>query len=261
MLGWVMSTFPKTVTIVIPVYNEALAIRELLERVCRAELPPGMQRQVVVVDDGSTDPTSKAVDVFLSEHPDYAKFVTHFSSHINHGKGAALRVGFRLATGEVIIVQDGDLEYDPKDYKVLLEPFVDPQVQVVYGSRFMFGSPEKMKWLNLLANRILAFSATALYGQNLTDEATGYKVFRRSVLDRFELHCRRFEFCPEFTGKVLRSGLKILEIPISYNHRGIFEGKKIRARDGFIAIWWLFKIRFNFIPTANSRAANVTKRV
>lgn len=239
-----MQPAPKIVTIVVPVYNEALAIREILHRVCRAELPIGTERQVVVVDDGSTDTTADLIDGFIAENPAFSGFVNHFSSLINHGKGAALRAGFKLAKGDVIIIQDGDLEYDPKDYKILLEPFNKPEVDVVYGSRFMNGYPHKMKILNLIANRILAISTTLLYGQHISDEATGYKVFRREVLNRFVLNCRGFEFCPEFTGKVLRSGLKIVEVPISYDPRGILEGKKIRARDGFIALWWLIKMRF-----------------
>lgn len=231
-----------TVSVVIPVYNEAPAVSEVLRRVCKASLPAGFDSEIVVVDDGSTDHTIETIEEFRLEHPEYADRVRVHESLINHGKGAALRAGFKIAEGDIILVQDGDLEYSPSDYASLLEPFADPAVQVVYGSRFFHGAPKGMKLPNLLANLILSFTTTLLYGQRITDEATGYKVFRRSVLDRFELSCRRFEFCPEFTGNVLKAGFRIHEVPIHYNPRGILEGKKIKASDGFVAIWWLLKV-------------------
>ena len=245
------------VSIVIPVYNEALAISEVLRRVCKAPLPAGFESEVVVIDDGSTDRTGASLREFLDEHPEHSSRLKHHDSLINHGKGAALRAGFRIATGEIVLVQDGDLEYSPTDYPALLEPFRDPDVHVVYGSRFLDGAPRGMKLANLVANRILSLAATLLYGQRISDEATGYKVFRRSVLDRFELRCRRFEFCPEFTGSVRRAGFHIHEVPIHYDPRGILEGKKIQARDGFIALWWLFKVRFGRREPAAAAAAKV----
>lgn len=232
------------VSIVIPVYNEALAIPEVLRRVCKAPLPAGFEAEVVVIDDGSTDRTIASLREFLEEHPEHATRLKHHESLINHGKGAALRAGFRIASGEIVLVQDGDLEYSPSDYPALLEPFRDPQVHVVYGSRFLHGAPRGMKLANLVANRVLSLAATLLYGQRISDEATGYKVFRRALLDRFALQCRRFEFCPEFTGKARRAGYRIHEVPIDYDPRGILEGKKIQARDGFVALWWLLKVRF-----------------
>ncbi len=237
-----MDAIVPKVSIVIPVYNEAPAISEVIRRVCKAPLPPGYAKEVVVVDDGSTDATIPSIREFCDEHPEYASILRVHESHINHGKGAALRAGFRIATGDIIVVQDGDLEYSPADYVNLIEPFAEDSTHVVYGSRFMRGFPHGMKRANLIANRILSITATLLYGQKITDEATGYKVFRRTVLDSFELQCRGFKFCPEFTGRVLNSGVRIHEVPIHYNPRGILEGKKIRALDGLIAVYWLVKV-------------------
>jgi glycosyltransferase involved in cell wall biosynthesis len=232
------------VSIVIPVYNEAPAVAELMRRVCKAPLPTWCDMEVVVVDDGSTDHTMTAIHEFSEEHPEYKSRIKIHQSLINHGKGAALRAGFKIAAGDIVLVQDGDLEYSPSDYQTLLEPFADPDVHVVYGSRFARGMPKGMKLRNLLANLMLSAATTLLYRQRITDEATGYKVFRRSVLDHFELGCRRFEFCPEFTGNVLKAGFRIHEVPISYEPRGILEGNTIRASDGLVAIHWLFKIWF-----------------
>jgi glycosyltransferase involved in cell wall biosynthesis len=226
------------------VYNEAPAVAELLRCVCKAPLPDWCEMEVVVVDDGSTDHTMETIREFAREHTEYAPRLRIHESLINHGKGAALRAGFKIAAGDIILVQDGDLEYSPSDYATLLEPFSDPDVHVVYGSRFLRGIPSGMKRRNLIANLVLSATATILYGQRITDEATGYKVFRRHVLDHFELACRRFEFCPEFTGNALKAGFRIHEVPIHYEPRGILEGKKIRASDGIVAITWLLKVWF-----------------
>lgn len=182
---------------------------------------------------------------FLDEHPQYASEIVVHRSLINHGKGAALRAGFALARGDVILVQGGDLEYSPSNYPELLAPFRDENVQIVFGSRFLNGFPKGMKLPNLVANLILTYATRLLYGARISDEATGYKVFRASVfLEKFSLSSRRFEFCPEFTSKALRVGFEINEVPIDYNPRGILEGKKIRAWDGFVALWILVKNRF-----------------
>ena len=214
-----------------------------MNRVLHAPLSQGTELEVIIADDGSTDSTVLIVREFLNEHPQFKNLVVLHRGLINHGKGAAVRAGMKLATGDIVIIQDGDLEYSPLDYPVLLAPFENSDVHVVYGSRFLNGVPPGMRWLNRLANLILSFVTSALYRVALTDEATGYKVFRRSVLDRIQLQSRGFEFCPEFTSKVLQAGYSIVEVPIRYNPRGILEGKKIKARDGFIAVWWLLKLK------------------
>jgi glycosyltransferase involved in cell wall biosynthesis len=226
------------VSIIIPVYNEFSTFNQVLERVLQAPLPGGCSKEVVVVDDGSTDGTTH----MLGEHSRSGLIVAHHSI-LNFGKGTAVRIGLTLASGEAIIIQDGDLEYDPNDYARILEPIVKGEADVVYGSRFL-GKPMGMAKKNLVANRILTAAANILYGARLTDEATAYKAFRTSILREMSLECKRFEFCPEVTAKTRRLGYRIHEVAISYNARGIAEGKKIRARDGFEAIWTLLKYRF-----------------
>ena len=240
------------VSVVIPVYNEALAIYELLRRIFQADLKDSYEFEVIISDDGSTDETIDQVKRFVADHPQEGLQIKLHSGLINHGKGATLRAGFKLVSGEIIIIQDGDLEYSPADYTNLLKPFSNPNIHVVYGSRFLQGNPKGMKFLNLLANKILTLTTQVLYQQPLTDEATGYKVFRSGLLKDVSLKCRGFEFCPEFTSKVLQFGYKIVEVPISYNPRGILEGKKIKATDGFIAVWWLLKLRLSFLLSKKS---------
>jgi glycosyltransferase involved in cell wall biosynthesis len=223
-------------SIIIPVYNEFRTFSQVLERVRNAPLPAGVDKEIIVVDDGSTDGTSSLV-------AGCAGTVVVHHSILNFGKGTAIRIGITKATGDVILTQDGDLEYDPNDYAAILQPFIDAQADVVYGSRFRRGHP-MMAWKNWLANRILTTATNLLFAASITDEATAYKAFRTPVLRRIALQCRRFEFCPEVTAKIRRIGCQIREVPISYNARGIADGKKIRAADGFIALWTLIRYRF-----------------
>lgn len=225
------------VSIIIPVYNELFNVERVISRVMAAPMPAGCSRELIVVDDGSTDGTSELLQKYANE----PLMVIH-QSVVNFGKGAAIRIGLAKAKGDLILIQDGDMEYDPNDYPKILQPLVDGTANVVYGSRFM-GSVEGMEWANWLANKLLTLTVNILYGARITDEATAYKAFRRDVVEGFRLKCLRFEFCPEITAKFLRTGNSILEVPISYNARGYNEGKKIRWYDGVDAIWALFKYR------------------
>jgi dolichol-phosphate mannosyltransferase len=225
------------ISVIIPVYNEFQTFNQVLERVQRAVLPDGCSKEIVVVDDGSTDGTTQ----ILGEHV-RAGVIVGQHSELNFGKGTAIRTGIAVACGDIVIIQDGDLEYDPSDYERILAPIVKGEADVVYGSRFL-GKPAGMARKYRVANWILTAAANVLYNAGLTDEATAYKAFRASVLGELYLECQRFEFCPEVTAKLRRLRYRIHEVPISYNARGIADGKKIRFRDGVEALWTLLKYR------------------
>lgn len=238
------------VSILIPLYNESLTLPLLMKRVVEAPLPDGWEREIIIVDDGSTDGTTE----LLEQYKNSDLVVVHHSP-VNFGKGAAIRIALSKATGDAMLVQDGDLEYDVNDYRKILQPIADGRAQVVYGTRFA-GRVRGMKKANWLANRILTFTVNLLYGARLTDEATAYKAFTAEAIGSVRLRCYRFEFCPEVTAKLLRLGYDILEIPISYNPRGILEGKKIRWHDGLQAFWTLLLYRFKPIASfRNSKLA------
>jgi glycosyltransferase involved in cell wall biosynthesis len=243
---------PLKISVIIPVYNEVHVLPQVIERVLAAPLPAGCDKEIIIVDDGSTDGTTE----WLSRYQGPFMVVHH--SVVNFGKGAAIRIGIAKATGDVILIQDGDLEYDPRDWVAVLTPIVEGRADAVYGSRFLGtlrDGRHGMKLANWLANQILTTTANALYGARLTDEATAYKAFRTQVIRRVRLRCLRFEFCPEVTAKMRRLGVRIHEVPISYNPRGILEGKKIRWQDGVHALWTLVRCRFEPMESSPAAAA------
>lgn len=246
----------KTVSIIIPIYNESAHINEVVNRVLAAPLPTGLKREVIIVDDGSTDGTTSILETLNDE-----RIVRIHHSILNFGKGTAIRIGLRFAAGDFILIQDGDLELDPNEYGKILNPLLDGKAEVVYGSRFLERSkrPAGMRWQNYLANRLLTFVANMLYGARITDEATAYKAFRREIVQQIELRCKRFEFCPEVTAKFCRLGKNIHEVPISFDPRGLEEGKKVRWTDGLWAIWTLLRYRLQprawFVLTPTSPQA------
>ena len=222
-------------SVVIPVYNEKKTLSELI---CRVEAVK-LEKEIIIVDDASTDGTRD----LLKKYEGQERFKVIYQSK-NAGKGSALRAGFDKAEGEIIIVQDGDLEYDPKEYPLLIEPILDGRADVVYGSRFLGGTHRVFFFWHYVGNKVLTTLSNMCTNLCLTDMETGYKVFRRTVLDSFILKCNRFGFEPEFTSKVARHAFRVYEVPISYSGRGYEEGKKINWKDGVAALWFIFRFRF-----------------
>jgi glycosyltransferase involved in cell wall biosynthesis len=247
------STFPAgkrwdgCVSVIVPVYNEVAHVEELL----RAIHASPVNKEVIIVDDGSTDGTREKLQTMP-----LADDVTVVFHARNCGKGAAIRTALEYARGEYVLIQDSDLEYDPQDYPALLRPLELGQANVVYGVRP--DRPERgLRFF--LGAKLLTHLANVLYGAGIHDEATCYKIFRRSLIARLRLQCRRFEFCPEVTAKLCRVGEKIAEVPIHYQPRSTGEGKKIRHSDGWLAIWTLIRCRFgrtaNWLASAGNKSS------
>lgn len=245
-------------SVVMPVYNEIATLEEIIRRVqavdltlnrdgTNALLAPDtkLAMEIVIVDDGSTDGTRTILERWQAETADSPDESLRIIYHAhNGGKGAALRTGFREAQGDILVVQDADLEYDPRDYVKLLLPILEGRASVVYGSRFLGGPRSAMSLAHTIGNKGVTWLTNLLYGTILSDMETCYKCFRREVIDGMTLHSRRFEIEPELTAKILKRGYSIFEVPISYNGREFHEGKKLTWRDGFAAIATLLKYRF-----------------
>jgi glycosyltransferase involved in cell wall biosynthesis len=236
-------------SVVIPCFNEISTIRQLLDRVRSARLPDGMERELIVVDDCSTDGTT---DLLRSEKMPFVK--AHFHEK-NRGKGAALRTGFTHVSGDIVVVQDADLEYNPDEYAKLLKPILDGRADVVFGSRFCTTDERRvLYYFHFLGNRFLTFASNVFTNLNLTDMETCYKMFRREILDKITVRESRFGFEPEITAKVAKLKCRIYEVGISYSGRTYEDGKKIGIRDGFRALWCIVKYNV-FSRTPSGRKA------
>ncbi|MCL5054718.1 MAG: glycosyltransferase family 2 protein [Firmicutes bacterium] len=221
------------ISIVIPVYNEEKTVQEMIAKV--RQIPFG--KEIIVVDDGSTD---KTAEILHSLQEGSLVLLRHEQ---NKGKGAALRTGFSRASGEIIIIQDADLEYNPEDYPALLQPILEGKADVVYGSRFLGGPHRVLFFWHYAGNRFLTLLSNILSNLNLSDMETGYKVFKKEVLNQIKLKSNRFGFEPEFTIKIAKRKMRVYEVPISYYGRDYSEGKKITWKDGVLAVIALFRFR------------------
>ena len=228
------------ISVVVPVYNEEETLEMIHARIEKTQIPD----EIIYVNDGSTDSTKSILDA-LSLTSQYMKILTHDQ---NEGKGKALIDGIQISTGDILILQDADLEYDPAEYDKLLLPFKNNNLSIVYGARFINGAREIFYVPHYIANRILTALTNFLFGCRLNDMETGYKVFRRSIFEDLNMRAKGFEFEPEFTAKILLKGYEIKEVPISFNPRNYKQGKKIKFKDAIKAVWILIKLRFSHDP-------------
>jgi len=228
----------KSISIIIPVYNEEKTLKEILRQVLKADTL-GLKRELVIVNDGSKDRTKDILEKLKNKQ---LKILHHRK---NKGKGAAIRTAIKHATGDIILIQDADLEYHPEDYPKLIAPFLKDNAQVVYGSRELSKRNRHNYFLFHLGGQTVTRFTNFLFFSRLTDVPTCYKAFRREVITNIPLRCKRFEFCPEITAKILKNKIKIVEVPIKYSSRTKKEGKKIKFKDGFQAIWTLIYYRFH----------------
>ena len=231
----------KTLSIVIPAYNEGKTIHLILYKVKAVKLIGGLQKEVIIVNDCSKDDTEEAIKRYQDSNPDL--HIQYFKHEVNQGKGAALHTGIRIATGDMVIIQDADLEYDPEEYNILVKPILDGFADVVYGSRFMGGRPHRILFFwHTIGNKFLTFLSNAMTNLNLTDMETCYKVFKRETIQSLPLREKRFGFEPEVTARISRiPKIRIYEVGISYYGRTYEEGKKIGWKDGFRAIYCIVK--------------------
>ena len=237
-------------SIVMPVFNEEQFLMEIVRRVQAVDLTPlGLERELILVNDCSTDGSAEILkqmegkQSFLETAQPFERPVRVYSHPVNQGKGAALRTGFAQAQGEMVLIQDADLEYDPEDYPRLLAPLLKGKAEVVYGSRFT-GERRNMFFHHWLGNKFLTLVTNVLFNTTLSDMETCYKLFTRQALEGIVIKSDRFNFEPEITAKILKKGIRIYEVPISYTGREFEEGKKITWRDGLVALWCLVKFRF-----------------
>ena len=228
------------ISIIIPVYNEEKTIKKILDLISSVNL--GIKKEIVIVDDGSKDNSKKIIEKYI-EHKKKNRIEYKFFSKKNEGKGSAIKKGIELTSGEIITIQDADLEYDPEDFKKLIKPIILGKEKVVYGSRFL-RKHEPLYKIYFLGNKFLTFLTKVLYNAKITDMETCYKVFKADVIKNIEIKSNEFDFEPEITARVLKLGIKIKEIPISYKPRSIAEGKKINWKDGLQAIWTLLYWKF-----------------
>jgi len=227
----------RKLSVIVPIYNERTTVVEVLRRMRAVELPDGIDREIIMVDDGSTDGTR---DVLRQLEDSTVRVILHAT---NRGKGAAVRTGLAVASGDYVLIQDADLEYDPEDWPKLIAPVQRGRARAVYGSRFT-GERRNMLFLHWVGNRMLSLVTNVLYNTTLSDMETCYKLVDRSLLLELALRSDRFDIEPEITAKILKRGIRIYEVPISYTGREFDEGKKITWRDGFAALWALAKFRF-----------------
>lgn len=234
----------KTLSIIVPVYNEKKTIRAILSRLEKAKLPQ-VSKELIIVNDGSNDGTTKALKKLEDQLKKSQAFkmikIIHHSQ--NQGKGAAVRTGLKQAQGDFVLIQDADLEYDPQDIPKLLKPIQEGKADVVYGSRFT-GERRNMFFWHMLGNKILTYLTNFLYNTTLSDMEVCYKLFKKEALKGIQLTANQFDFEPEITAKILKKGIRIYEVPISYAGREYHEGKKITWKDGLIALWVLLRERF-----------------
>ncbi|MBI4446092.1 MAG: glycosyltransferase family 2 protein [Acidobacteria bacterium] len=225
-------------SVIIPVYNEKSTLEEILRRVAAISI----QKEIIVVDDRSTDGTREILQSISENSHPYGRLKAVFHEE-NQGKGAAVRTGIGLSQGEVVIIQDADLEYDPREYPNLLGPILDGRADVVYGSRFLGGPHRVLYFWHYIGNRFLTLFSNMLTNLNLSDMETCYKAFRREVFDQIQIRSNRFEFEPEVTMKVAKKGFRVYETPISYSGRSYAEGKKITWIDGIKSVWAMVRFR------------------